>query len=111
MDEKNLNEIKNYIQSLFDKYLPIEERFSIKDFNEELTFILVDLLLEKDEVKRAIIYKNLYDKAIKLDKEINWDYQEIVKISNKIILWKMEDQERKELENIEKSFDEQLNNL
>lgn len=111
MEQKNLNEIKDYIQKLLDKYLPEDDRFNIKDFDEELTFILVDLLIEKDETKKVGIYKKLYEKAEILNKKIKWEYDEIVKISNKIILQKFKKQEEKELEDIEKLFDEKLKNI
>lgn len=111
MDEKNLYEIKEYLQNLLDKYLPKEEWFDIQNFDEELIFILVDLLLEKDETKKIDIYNKLYKKSEQLDEKIKWDCEKISKISNKIILWKIHKKEAEELKNFEKSFDEILANL
>lgn len=111
MDEKNLYEVKEYLQNLLDKYLSEEDRFSIIDFDEELILVLVDLLLERDETKKYDIYDKLQEKSIQLDKKIKFDYEQIIKISNKIILWKIQKKEKEQLENFEKSFEDKISNL
>lgn len=111
MDEKNLYEVKEYLQNLLDKYLSEEDRFSIIDFDEELILVLVDLLLERDETKKYDIYDKLQEKSIQLDKKIKLDHKQIIKISNKIILWKIQKKEKEQLENFEKSFEDKISNL
>ncbi len=52
MSPKQLDEVKNQVQKILDKYLPVEQGFSVQNLNEESVFLLIDLLLEKDDLER-----------------------------------------------------------
>ena len=65
--QEELLQYRTTLQTIIDKYLPPEKRFSVENFSEEWLFDLASLLLEKDENKREKIWKQIKkkeDKAI-----------------------------------------------
>lgn len=114
MEIDALNQIKTYVQKILDKYLVTWKRFSIQDLDEESTFLLIDLLLEKDDLEREHIWNQIENKLIESEKWLKLDYDKINEIKNKIIIRKLEKKEElrlKELDNIEKELDEKLKEI
>lgn len=114
MDEKNLGEIRSFLQWLLDKYLEPEQRFSLDDLDEEMLFLLIDLFLEKDDLERERLWEQVRNKLIKAQEWLRNDYEKIMEIKNRLIMKKLERQEEqrlKELDDLEKEFDEKLSSI
>lgn len=114
MDEKNLGEIRSFLQWLLDKYLEPEQRFSLDDLDEEMLFLLIDLFLEKDDLERERLWEQVRNKLIEAQEWLRNDYEKIMEIKNRLILKKLERQEEqrlKELDDLEKEFDEKLSSI
>ena len=81
MKNKNLNlkKMKQIIQKILDKYLPPEDRFSVKNFGYEEIRYLCRILLEKDDKKREKIWKEIEDRVKQLKYECDTDFNEIEK--------------------------------
>lgn len=109
-----LNAIKAEVQKILDKHLNEDERFSIEDLDEEWTFLLIDLLLEKDEGKRTQIFEKINAKLLNSQKNIRLIYENILQIKDTLDYQKSERLDLTDLENLidtEYNLDNQLNNL
>lgn len=114
MSTEQLNEVKTEVQKILDNHLEDDQRFSIQDFDEESTFLLIDLLVEKYDSERE---KN----RNKIEKFINYNrmnleitYEKILEIKDKLNIQKNEINDLKNLEeliNTEKDLNEELNNI
>lgn len=114
MNEKNLGEIRSFLQWLLDKYLEPEQRFSLDDLDEEMLFLLIDLFLEKDDLGRERLWEQVRNKLIEAQEWLRNDYEKIMEIKNRLIMKKLERQEEqrlKELDDLEKEFDEKLSSI
>jgi len=114
MDEKKLGEIRSFLQWLLDKYLEPEQRFSLDDLDEEMLFLLIDLFLEKDDLERERLWEQVRNKLIEAQEWLRNDYEKIMEIKNRLIMKKLERQEEqrlKELDDLEKEFDEKLSSI
>lgn len=114
MDEKNLGEIRSFLQWLLDKYLEPEQRFSLDDLDEEMLFLLIDLFLEKDDLERERLWEQVRNKLIEAQEWLRNDYEKIMEIKNRLIMKKLERQEEqrlKELDDLGKEFDEKLSSI
>lgn len=114
MNEKNLGEIRSFLQWLLDKYLEPEQRFSLDDLDEEMLFLLIDLFLEKDDLERERLWEQVRNKLIEAQEWLRNDYEKIMEIKNRLIMKKLERQEEqrlKELDDLEKEFDEKLSSI
>ena len=114
MQQKKLNEIKNEVQKILDAHLEPEQRFSIQDLDEEATFLLIDLLLEKDDLERekirAQVEKSLSTHQMNLEITYEW----IMEIKDKLDYLKTNFNDLSDLKNIVDSdldLDNQLNNI
>ena len=84
MTPERLNEVKKQVQTILDHHLPEEKRFSVEELNEEGLFLLIDLLLEKDDKKRENMFKDI-KKRIKLaKKDLRITYTKILEIKDKV---------------------------
>lgn len=79
VSEQELEEFKLTVQKIIDKYLPDGKEFSVKDFNQEQLWYICRLLMEKDDVKRKKIRKEIVDKTDQAKYEYKEQYYEIVK--------------------------------
>ena len=61
-EDSKFVEMKKILQSILDKRLPAENRFSVDHFDKEDVWNLCRLLLEKDDAKRSHIWKELDNK-------------------------------------------------
>lgn len=114
MSKENLSEIKAEVQKILDNHLEENQRFSIQDLDEESVFLLIDLLLEKDDKKklgiRTIIEKNFKEHQ----KNIKIDFEKVLEIKDKLESIKNELNNLNDLKNIINSdleLNEQLNNI
>lgn len=114
MSTKDLDNIKAEVQKILDKHLEENQRFSIQDLDEESTFLLIDLLLEKDEEKREQIRTKI-QKKIKTNKmNIELDYENIMEIKDKLDYLKNDSNDLNNLKNTvnaDSELDNQLNNI
>jgi len=84
--QEELLQYRTTLQTIIDKYLPPEKRFSVENFSEEWLFDLASLLLEKDENKREKIWKQIKkkeDKAIQRFKKAEKAFLKESNIINK----------------------------
>ena len=114
MSPEQLNEVKTEVQKIIDRHLPEGQRFSIQDLDEEGTFLLIDLLLEKDDKKRKEIRTKI-EKEISLHKmNLEIDYEKIMEIKDKLTCLKNDFNDLDNLKNIVNSdveLDEELENI
>lgn len=114
MSTKDLDNVKAEVQKILDRHLPEDQRFSIQDLDEESTFLLIDLLLEKDEEKREQIRTKI-QKKIKTNKmNIELDYENIMEIKDKLDYLKNDSNDLNNLKNTvnaDSELDNQLNNI
>ena len=84
MQTKELKEIKTEVQKILDNHLGENERFSIQDLDEDSVFLLIDLLLEKDDLKRKNILTKLKNKMKSTQMNFEIDYEKIKEIKENI---------------------------
>ena len=100
MSPEQLNEVKSEVQNIIDRHLSEDQRFSIQDLDEEGTFLLIDLLLEKDDKKRKEIRTKI-EKEISLHKmNLEIDYEKIMEIKDKLTCLKNDFNDLDNLKNI-----------
>jgi hypothetical protein len=78
-DDQKLAETKKILQSILDKHLPPEVRFSVKDFDREEIWYVSRLLLEKDDKKRELIRNEISEKVKNLKHEYETKFSEVMK--------------------------------
>ncbi len=78
-DDQKLAETKKILQSILDKHLPPEVRFSVKDFDREEIWYVSRLLLEKDDKKRELIRNEISEKVKNLKHEYETKFSEVKK--------------------------------
>lgn len=84
----NKNELEEYrktVQTIIDKYLPENRRFSVKSFTEEWLYYLVSLFLEKDPEKRKKIYKEIEIKKNEAEKKFKNAERKFLELNNEIL--------------------------
>ena len=84
----DLEEYKQTLQNIIDKYLPKNSRFSVKDFNQEEIYYLASLFLEKDPQKRKKIYDEIEMKQKLAKKEFEDAERSFLEMNNEIIMKK-----------------------
>ena len=114
MSPEQLNEVKTEVQKILDNHLEENQRFSIQNLDEESTFLLIDLLTEKDDSEREK-NRNKIEKNILYNRmNLEITYEKILEIKDKLNIQKNEINDLKKLEeliNTEKDLDEELNNI
>ena len=73
VNELELEEYKKTVQTIIDKYLPEDKRFSVKDFSEEWLYYIASLFLEKNPEKREEIYQEIEAKKKEADENEDKD--------------------------------------
>lgn len=114
MEQTKLNEVRGFLQWLLDKYLEPDQRFSLEEVDENMLFLLIDLLLEKNSLEREKIWAEIEQQLIESYQWLVKDYKTIMEIKNGIILKKLKRQEEerlKELDSLEEEFDEKLKDI
>lgn len=114
MSVVKLNEIKNEVQKILDNHLEENQKISIQDLDEESTFLLIDLLLEKDDTKREETWDMLHKKILNEEQSIELDLNEILKIKDLLYTEKFNIQSIRDLKNmilLDKTLDDSLNIL
>jgi hypothetical protein len=114
MSNEELEDIKAEVQKILDKHLEEDQRFSIKDFDEESTFLLIDLLLEKDDLKRKKIWDKIKKKVSICEMNIKLTYESVMEINDKLRLQKNEISNLDDLKNTvesDKNLEEKIENI
>lgn len=114
MTIEQLNEIKSEVQKILDIHLEPEQRFSIQDLDEESTFLLVDLLLEKDDLEREKIWAQIEEKILIKQIDLRINVESINEIKDKLDYQKISIGEINDLEKtikIEEELDENLKTI
>ncbi len=115
MSPKQLDEVKNQVQKILDKYLPVEQGFSVQNLNEESVFLLIDLLLEKDDLERWRIRFKIQEKIRENQMNIELDHEKILKIRDKLSYLKENHfqnlNDLKNIVNVDSELDNQLDNI
>ena len=84
----NKNELEEYrktVQTIINKYLPEDRRFSVKDFTEEWLYYLASLFLEKNPEKRKKIYKEIEIKKNEAEKKFKNAERKFLELNNEIL--------------------------
>ena len=100
VEEKKLEEYKNTIQNIIDKYFPENLRFSVKDYTQEQIRYVSRLLLEKDEKKRRIILNEINEKIKSMEYEYEKVFSEVENYKRKY------DNQMEIFDNLEKLIDD-----
>lgn len=114
MDKEKLDAVKAEVQRILDNHLEEDQRFSIQDFDEESTFLLIDLLLEKDDLEREHIRAEIQEKITINQMNIELTYEQIMEIKDKLWSLKNDYNDLNDLKNIinsDSELDNQLNNI
>ena len=114
MTSKQLKKVKAEMQKIIDRHLPGDQSFFIQNLDEEATFLLIDLLIEKDQIEREKIRAKIEEniKSNKMDIELT--NEEIMKIKDKLDFLKNNFNNLNELKNIidsDSELDNHLNNI
>lgn len=115
MSPKQLDEVKNQVQKILDKYLPVEQGFSVQNLNEESVFLLIDLLLEKDDLERWRIRFKIQEKIRENQMNIELDHEKILELRDKLSYLKENNFQNlnnlKNIVNADSDLDNQLDNI
>lgn len=114
MQEEKLNEIKNEVQKILDAHLEPEQRFSIQDFDEESTFLLIELLLEKDDLERDKIWAKIEEQISTHRMNLELNYEWINEIKDKLSYLKNDFNDLNDLKNLinyDVDLDSQINDI
>jgi len=68
LSEEKLNEYRETIQKILDKYLPEDKRISTKDMSQEWLYFIASYLTEKDKNKRKELRNDLVEKRKEAEK-------------------------------------------
>lgn len=114
MQTEELKEVKQEVQKILDNHLKEDQRFSIEDLDEDSVFLLIDLLLEKDDSKRKNIWTEIENKMKTTQMNFEIDYEKIMKIKENLSSLKTNFSDLGDLKNdinSESELDNQLNNI
>ncbi len=90
INNDKLEEYRKTIQSIIDRILPEDERFSVKDFDEEWLYYISSLFLEKDYKKRKKIYNEIRLKILKTEERLKQVECDFLEFDNEIFVKKNE---------------------
>ena len=114
MSSEDLKKIKAEVQKILDNHLDENQRFSIEDLDEEGTFLLIDLLTEKDDKRREEIWTQITDKISELQMDIDLTNNSVLEIKDKL---DFHDNEIKDLSslkewiNLDINLEQQIQNM
>lgn len=70
VSKEKLEEYRETVQKIIDKYLPEEKRFSVKNFSEEWLFYVAGYFTEKDEGKRKALWNEMTKKRVESEERL-----------------------------------------
>lgn len=114
MSSEDLKKIKAEVQKILDNHLDENQRFSIEDLDEEGTFLLIDLLTEKDDKRREEIWTQITNKISELQMDIDLTNNSVLEIKDKL---DFHDNEIKDLSslkewiNLDINLEQQIQNM
>ncbi len=111
---EHLSEVKAEVQKILDNHLEDDKRFSIQDLDEESTFLLIGLLLEKDATEREKIWDRIHKKVLTCEKNIEIDIEKVLEIKDKLDTQKNSVSSLNDLKNLmsaENLLNESLKNI
>lgn len=111
---EHLSEVKAEVQKILDNHLEDDKRFSIQDLDEESTFLLIELLLEKDATEREKIWDRIHKKVLTCEKNIEIDIEKVLEIKDKLDTQKNSVSSLNDLKNLmsaENLLNESLKNI
>jgi len=114
MSSEDLKKIKAEVQKILDNHLDENQRFSIEDLDEEGTFLLIDLLTEKDDKRREEIWDQITNKISELQMDIDLTNNSVLEIKDKL---DFHDNEIKDLSslkewiNLDINLEQQIQNM
>lgn len=114
MTQDQLKKIKSEVEKILNKHIEENQRFSIQDFDEESTSLLIDLLLEKDDLEREHIWAQIQEKITTNKMSIELTYEEIMEIKDKLDYQKNNFNDLGDLKNTintDSELDNQLNEI
>ncbi len=114
MQQEKLQEIKGEVQKILDAHLEPEQRFSVQDLDEESIFLLISLLLEKDDLEREKIWAAIEERTLIKQIDLRVNVESIKAIKDKIDYQKISNRDVNELQeiiNTEKDFDDKLSEI
>ena len=79
LSEEKLNEYRETIQKILDKYLPEDKRISTKDMSQEWLYFFASYLTEKDENKRQELWDEWKKEVNRQMKDAEAEYEEAKK--------------------------------
>lgn len=85
VNELELEEYKKTVQTIIDKYLPEDKRFSVKDFSEEWLYYIASLFLEKNPEKREEIYQEIEAKKKEAEERFKHAERNFLELNNEIL--------------------------
>lgn len=80
----DLDSIKDIIQEILDKHQPEENKFSVQELDEDSITILIQLLLERDIVKRETLWKEIESEYQKVSEDLKNTYNKILEIHDQV---------------------------
>lgn len=84
--EFSLDEVKATLQKVINHHLPEGIQFSVANLDESQIFLLIQLLIEKDETKRERIWQKLQKEVDQIRDSLKSTYKDILKIKNEVDL-------------------------
>lgn len=84
MDKEKLENVKNEVQKIINNHLEEDQRFSIQDFDEESTYLLIDLLLENNDQEKELIRTKIQNKIKSNKMDVELTYEQIMEINDKL---------------------------
>ena len=69
LNETELKECRETVQSIIDNHLPEDKRFSVENFSQEALYYISSFLLEKDEEKKKEIWENFQNEMTEINKK------------------------------------------
>ena len=84
MDKEKLENVKNEVQKIINNHLEEDQRFSIQDFDEESTYLLIDLLLKNNDQEKELIRTKIQNKIKSNKMDIELTYEQIMEINDKL---------------------------
>lgn len=114
MTQDQLSKVKAEVQKILDHHLNENQRFSILDFDEESTFLLISLLTEEDDLEREHIRAKIQEKLSLNQMNIDLNHEEIINIKDKLGYLKNNYSYLNDLKNIvntDEELEDQLNNI
>ncbi len=80
----DLNSIKDILQEILKNHLPEKSQFSVQDFDEHGVTKIIELLLEKDNEKRELLWQEIENGYQTASNDFRNTYQKILEIHDQV---------------------------